>query len=95
MVKIKMELNILEESKNKIIFEMIGEDHTFSNALREELWNDKDVKSAGYNIKHPLISSPRFILETTKNDPKKTLKDAVKRIKERNDEFLNVFNKAK
>lgn len=90
-----MELNIIEESKNKIVFELIGEDHTLSNALREELWNDKDVKSAGYNIKHPLISSPRFVLETIKNDPKKTLKEAAKRIKKRNDEFLKVFNKAK
>ena len=90
-----MEMNIIEESKNNLIFELIGEDHTFSNALRDELWNDKDVKVAAYNIKHPLISAPRFILETSKNDPKKTLKEAVKRIKKRNDEFLKLFNKAK
>ena len=87
-----MELNIIEQSKTKLIFELIGEDHTFCNALREELWNDKDIKLATYNIKHPLISAPRFIVETTKNDPKKTLKEATKRIAKKNDEFLKTFS---
>jgi DNA-directed RNA polymerase subunit L len=90
-----MEMNILEESKNKIIFELIGEDHTFCNALRDELWEDKDVVSASYNIKHPLISAPRFIVETKKNDPKKTLKDASERIRKNNDKFIKAFSKAK
>jgi DNA-directed RNA polymerase subunit L len=75
-----MEIKIIEETKNKIVFEIKGEDHTFSNILRKELWNDNHVKAAAYNIDHPLTGIPCFILQTDGEDPKKVLKAAVKRI---------------
>lgn len=75
-----MEINIVEEKKNKLVFEVKGETHTLCNALQRELWNDSHVKAAGYNIKHPLINIPRFMLETDKADPKKTISAAVKRL---------------
>jgi len=75
-----MELNILEEKNNKLVFEIKGEGHTLSNALRKELWNDEHVKAAAYAIEHPLIEIPKFILETDGADPKKTLLAAAKRI---------------
>ncbi len=75
-----MEVNILEEKKDKIIFEIKGEGHTLSNALRKELWNDEHVKAAAYAIEHPLIEIPRFIVDTDGADPKKTLIAAAKRI---------------
>jgi len=75
-----MDIKILEESKNKIIFELPGQSHTFSNALRKELWNDDHVKIAAYTIEHPQVGQPRFILETDGEDPKKTLKSAAKRV---------------
>ena len=75
-----MELNILEEKKNKLVFEIKGEGHTLSNALRKELWNDEHVKIAAYAIEHPLIEIPKFVVETDGADPKKTLMAAAKRI---------------
>ena len=75
-----MEINILEEKKDKIIFEIKGEGHTLSNAIRKELWNDEHVKAAAYAIEHPLIEVPKFILETDGADPKKTLIAAAKRV---------------
>ena len=75
-----MEINILEEKKDKIIFEIKGEGHTLSNALRKELWNDEHVKSAAYAIEHPLIEIPRFIVDTDGADPRKTLLAAAKRV---------------
>jgi len=75
-----MEINIVEEKKNKLVFEVKGETHTLCNALQRELWNDSHVKAAGYNIKHPLINIPRFMLETDGADPKKTISAAVKRL---------------
>jgi DNA-directed RNA polymerase subunit L len=75
-----MEINILEEKKDKIIFEIKGEGHTLSNAIRKELWNDEHVKSAAYAIEHPLIEIPRFIVETDGADPRKTLVAAAKRV---------------
>jgi len=75
-----MEINIVEEKKNKLIFEITGTGHTISNVLRKELNNDEHVKAAAYTIDHPLIEKPRFILETDGADPKKTLIAAAKKI---------------
>ena len=76
-----MELKILEEKKNKLIIELKGETHAFCNALKKELWNDKHVKAAGYNIEHPLVGVPKIVVETDGKDPKKTLSDAAERLK--------------
>ena len=75
-----MEINIIEEKKDKIVFEIKGEGHTLSNALRKELWNDEHVKGAAYAIEHPLIEIPRFVLETDGADPRKTVIAAAKRV---------------
>ncbi len=82
-----MKINVLEKEKNKIRIEIIGETHTFCNVLRKELWNDDDVKVAGYNIEHPLVSNPVLTLETDKKDPKKVLESAIKRLRDKNDKI--------
>ena len=79
-----MKIKVIKKEKNKLELEIVGEDHTFCNTLRKELWNDKDVKIAGYNIEHPLISNPVLTIETEKKDPKKVLEAAIKRLKDRN-----------
>ncbi|MBD3354467.1 DNA-directed RNA polymerase subunit L [Candidatus Woesearchaeota archaeon] len=89
-----MELKILEDKKNKMIFELKGETHTFCNALKNELWNDSHVKAASYNIAHPLIGVPKFILETDgKESPKKALKNAAKNLKKVSGDLKTVFLK--
>ena len=75
-----MDIRIIEEKKNKIVFMMVGEDHTLANMLRKELWNDSHVKAAAYSIDHPEVGEPKFILETDGADPKKTLQAAAKRL---------------
>jgi len=89
-----MELNILEDKKNRMVFELKGETHTFCNILRKELWNDKHIKAAAYNIEHPLVGIPKIIVETDgKESPKKALKEAVKRMKKINNSFQKQFKK--
>ncbi|MBW2996436.1 DNA-directed RNA polymerase subunit L [Candidatus Woesearchaeota archaeon] len=89
-----MKLKILEDKKNKMVFELKGESHTFCNALKAELWNDKHVKVAGYNIAHPLIGVPKFVVETDgRESPKKALTDAAKRLKNVSDKFKSAFLK--
>lgn len=90
-----MELKLVEKSKKKIVFDLIGADHTFCGALKKELWNDKAIKVSAYNVEHPLIGIPRFIVETEDKDPEKTLLDAVKRIDKRNEQFLELAKKLK
>ena len=87
-----MELNFVEEKKNKLVFEITGEGHTLSNVLRKELNNDEHVKTAAYTIDHPLIEKPRFVLETDGADPKKVLIAAAKRVQK---ELEKVKSEAK
>ncbi len=90
-----MNIQIIEEAKNKIVFEIPGENHTLLNIIREELWNDEHVKNAAYRIKHPLTKVPRMVVETDgKEDPKKALQEAAKRVLKMNKKFSDAFEKA-
>jgi DNA-directed RNA polymerase subunit L len=83
-----MEINVLEEKKGKLVFEIVGMGHTYLNLLKTELWNDNHVKTATYSIRHPLISKPKFFLETDGDEsPKSALSGAVTRLKKLTDKF--------
>ncbi len=88
-----MELNIVEEGKNKLLLEVEGEDHTFCNALKNELLNDSHVKVATYNIKHPLVSNPVLIVETDGKSPKSVLEAAAKKLGKLVDKFKKDYSK--
>jgi len=76
-----MEIKVIEEKKNRLSFEIKGEGNTFCNLLKEELWNDKHITVAAYNIKHPLIGIPFMIVETDGNKtPRDVLASAAERI---------------
>lgn len=87
-----MELTVVESTKSRMVFELPGADHTFCNALKEELWEDKDVSVATYIVKHPLIPVPKFILEA--KDPKKALAAACTRLEKNYKAFATVLAKA-
>jgi len=74
-----MELNYIEDKKNTITFEITEVSHGFCNLLKEELTKDKNVKLAAYRIDHPQVGVPRFKVEG--DDPKKSLKAAIKNLK--------------
>ncbi|MBR9690295.1 DNA-directed RNA polymerase subunit L [Candidatus Woesearchaeota archaeon] len=89
-----MELNIIEDKKTRMVFELVGEDHTFCNVLTKELWNVKGIKIAAYNIEHPLVSNPKIILETDSSmQPKKALKNAVLALEKKNKDFITKFKR--
>tara|TARA_Y100000310_G_C20379027_1_gene667147 strand:+ start:210 stop:479 length:270 start_codon:yes stop_codon:yes gene_type:complete len=82
-----MEFKVLEESKTKLVFQLIGETHTFCNLLKNELQNVKGVEIATYRIDHPLVGVPQFLIETKGVEPKKALQSALKAIKKNAEEF--------
>ncbi|MDD9953113.1 MAG: DNA-directed RNA polymerase subunit L [Candidatus Woesearchaeota archaeon] len=86
-----MELTVLEEKKGRIVFELHDTDHTFCNALKQVLWEDSDVRVSAYNISHPLVGVPKFILES--KDVRAALKKAAKTLQKKNKEFLTAFKK--
>ena len=87
-----MELEIVSKSKNRIVFELKGEGHTFCNLLRDELWNEKDVIASGYHIKHPLVGIPKFVAETKSSDVVAALESASKSIKKMTQDFKKSFS---
>jgi DNA-directed RNA polymerase subunit L len=81
-----MEIEFLEDTKYRVVFNLKGADHTFTNALKAELWNDTDIKISAYNIEHPLVGIPKVVVETFsgKKDVKKAIIAACDRLKKRN-----------
>jgi len=89
-----MQLKVHEHTKKRMVFELIGADHTFCNALKKELWNDSSVRAAAYKVDHPLIGIPKFIVETNgQKDAKAVLRAATNRLKKHNKDFLSLFIK--
>lgn len=88
-----MEFAVLEESKNKIVFQLKGETHTFCNALKYELQQVKGVTIATYKIDHPLVGVPQFLIETKGIEPRKALKEALKSLKKQAQEFEKEIGK--
>ena len=87
-----MEIKILDDKKNKLIFEVKGADHTLCNVLKSELLNDKHIKIATYGIRHPMISVPQMTVETDgEATPRSVLSSAVQRLHKVNEKFLGSF----
>lgn len=77
-----MEIRIFEEKANRLVFDVAGVDHTVCNAIKEELLANDNIKAAGYEIDHPIVGLPKFVVETKKGtDAKKAVMDALKVIK--------------
>jgi len=89
-----MKINVLEESKKRIVIKVEGEDHTFCNSLKDELNNDKHVDAASYMIEHPLKNIPKMIVETDGSiTPRQALTTAAQRLIKTSDKFLQLVKK--
>jgi DNA-directed RNA polymerase subunit L len=76
-----MEVKIVQDEKNRFVFEIKGVSHGFCNMLKEKLLEDDHVKIATYRVEHPLVNIPRFLVETDGADPKNTVLNAIKKLK--------------
>lgn len=91
-----MEITITENKTQKLVFELKGTDHTFCNALKDELRNDENVTVSTYSISHPLVGQPKFIIETKKGTKAKdSVEKAIERLKKKNAAFLKSFKTTK
>lgn len=89
-----MEINIIEDKKNKLVMEIKGADNTICNALKNESYNDEHVKISTYNVKHPLISSPQVIVESDGEEtPREIILSAIQHLKKDNDKFRKEVSK--
>ncbi len=91
----KMKINVLKKNENELKIEIQGADHGLCNLLQKKILQDENVDLAGYDVPHPLASSP-IIYVRMKGDlnPQDTLLAAAKKAMADNDEFSKQLEKA-
>lgn len=90
-----MEINLLERSKNTLRIELIGEGHSFCNALHEMLLKDDSIDFAGYTILHPLVAQPIFLVRMKgRKKPENSLIKGSKNLYKNLDRLQRTFNRS-
>jgi DNA-directed RNA polymerase subunit L len=83
-----MKVNVLKKSDNELKIELVGSSHGLCNLIAKRLLEDKKVEFAGYDVPHPLASSPIIYLRMKgANKPVDALIEAAKKVREVNDAF--------
>lgn len=77
-----MQLNVLESEAKRAVFELTGTDHTVLLLVRDQLEQDADVKLVTFAVDHPLVGTPKLIVETTRKKPQTVILDAIAALKE-------------
>jgi DNA-directed RNA polymerase subunit L len=90
-----MNVNVLKKTSDELRIEVEGSGHTLCNLIQTKLLEEEDVDLAGYDVPHPLASSP-VIYVRTKNGmkPETVLKNALEKARGMNKEFGKQFEKA-
>ncbi|HMK95381.1 MAG TPA: DNA-directed RNA polymerase subunit L [Candidatus Limnocylindrales bacterium] len=89
-----MKINVIEKSENELKIEIVGGTHGLCNLVTKRLLEDKDVDFAGYDVPHPLASSPTLYVRTKGSvTPEDALAKAIKKIREVNDAFGKELNR--
>lgn len=76
-----MEIKKIKDEEGVLMLELQGETKTFTNLIREELWNDKNVSEVAAIKQHPYMDQPKLFLKMEgRFSVFKALDDAAKRI---------------
>jgi DNA-directed RNA polymerase subunit L len=87
-----MQLKVLSSSANELEIEVVGENETLLNPIKQALLNDRDVDFAEYIIEHPSLSTPKIFLRTKgKAKPDVVLKRTIKALIGEFDTLENDF----
>ena len=90
-----MKIKVLNNTKNELKIEIVGEGHTFCNALQNTLLKNSTVEFAGYNLAHPLIAEPTLYIRTKgRRKPETALMEAVKILEKEVEEIGKTFEDA-
>jgi len=83
-----MKVKVLKKSGNELKIEIEGSSHGFCNLLQKRLLEDKAVEVAGYDVPHPLASSPVIYVRMIGDaKPEDALVRAAQKVREQNDTF--------
>jgi len=65
-----------------------------TNAIRGELWEDKNVKEAAQIKEHPYLAQPKVFVKTSRGKPETALNKATEKVLKQTEEFAEKFKKA-
>jgi DNA-directed RNA polymerase subunit L len=83
-----MNVKVLKRGDNELKIEIQGSSHGLCNLITKRLLEDKRVDFAGYDVPHPLASSPIIYLRMKgKAKPEDALIEAVSKVRDANDTF--------
>lgn len=84
----------MKKSDNELKIEIVGGTHGLCNLLAKRLLEDKSVDFAGYDVPHPLASSPNiYIRMKGKAAPEEALVRAIEKVREANDAFSKELDR--
>ncbi|MFC1775065.1 RpoL/Rpb11 RNA polymerase subunit family protein [Nanoarchaeota archaeon] len=90
-----MEVKVVENKKNRLVFEAKGDTKVPLEILRSELWDNEHVNAVGVNTEHPLLDKQSFVLETDGTDPKKVITASAKKLTKVLDKSLDSLKLVK
>jgi len=83
-----VKVNVLKKSENELKIEIQGSSHGLCNLLQKRLLEDEHVDFPGYDLPHPLASSPVIYIKMKgKHKPEDALVTAAEKVKKTNDAF--------
>lgn len=86
-----MEVKVLKNESDELVFEIIGSDQSLAQLIAERLNMDKSVTFAASKVAHPLISNPSVILKTKGKKASEVLISTLKGVKDEIIEFKGKF----
>jgi DNA-directed RNA polymerase subunit L len=89
-----MKVKLLKKSENELKIEIEGTSHGLCNLIAKRLLEDKKVEFAGYDLPHPLASSPIiYVRMKGANKPEDALIEAASKVRDANDAFSKELNR--
>jgi DNA-directed RNA polymerase subunit L len=89
-----LKIKVLKKSDNELKIEIEGATHGLCNLLQKRLLEDKAVDFAGYDVPHPLASSPTIYVRMKGSaKPEDAYARAIEKIRETNETFSKELNR--
>jgi len=88
-----LELKLLNKEKDSMEIEILGEDETLLEPLKQKLLEDENVEIATYLMGHPMLECPKLIVRVKSGKPQAALKKAAKALANDFEEFKTLVLK--
>jgi len=90
-----MKINVLKHEGNELRVELVGEGHSFCNALQSILLKDETLDFSGYNLPHPLVGQPTiYVRGKGRRDLWRALLDASESLEKELEHIQKRFQEA-